>query len=110
MEYEAARRRHMGPVMDHQATYGGQGGLPTPIPLGRGGFPSTDANGKAVYRNRQEEMRDPDFHRPRWVLCHRVSSSFCVGKDLEIASRVSIWPSSNLGCVPDGAQRAGLSI
>lgn len=68
MEYEAARRRHMGPVMDHQAAYGGQGGLPTQASLGRGGpYPSMDANGKAVYRNRQEEMRDPDFHRPRCV-------------------------------------------
>jgi hypothetical protein len=55
----------LGPVMDHQSSYGGQGGVPSP--MGRNGHQSTDANGKAVYRNRQEELRDPDFHRPaRW--------------------------------------------
>jgi len=67
MDYDAARRRHLGPIMDHQSPYGGQGGMPGPVPLGRGGHPGMDPNGKAVYRNRQEEMRDPDFHRPRWV-------------------------------------------
>jgi len=65
MDYDAARRRHLGPIMDHQSPYGGQGGMPGPVPLGRGGHPGMDPNGKAVYRNRQEEMRDPDFHRPR---------------------------------------------
>ena len=104
----------MGPVMDHQAAYGGQGGLPTQTSLGRGGYPSMDANGKAVYRNRQEEMRDPDFHRPRWVpkACPSPRRGLLCGKILSRASLVhghavcQGQPSASSSLLQDGSASA----
>ena len=113
MEYEAARRRHMGPVMDHQAAYGGQGGLPTQTSLGRGGpYPSMDANGKAVYRNRQEEMRDPDFHRPRCapiLFVVKVLSCLVVREFKESCRKSRPCPPLCLDWVPGGVE-AGRTV